>query len=92
MHDADQPLAGDTTFAAEELQLRLWCSKSVDERMRLIGELCDSVRYLSEQGLRNRHPQADEHEIKMHLASTWLDRATMIRCFGWDPELDGAGS
>ena len=92
MHDADRPLADDTTLAAEELQLALWRSKPVVERMRLIGELCDSVRYLCEQGLRKRHPQADDRELKMRLASTWLDRATMIRCFAWDPEQHGADS
>ncbi len=58
---------------------------SVAEKLELFGELCESVRHLTEMGLRTRHPDASDEEIRMRLFSTWLDRDTMVRCYGWDP-------
>jgi hypothetical protein len=77
--------SSDTAAAAERLQLRVWHEKSFAERLRLIGELCDSTRYLARCGLRDRYPAASEAEIRMRLAAMWLDRQTMVRCYGWDP-------
>ena len=77
--------SSDTDAAAEELQLRLWHEKSFAERFRLLGELCESTRYLARVGLRKRYPEADEHGIRMRLAAMSLDRETMLRCYGWDP-------
>jgi len=37
-------------------------------------------------GLRSRHPQASEHELRLHLAAQRLGRELMIKAFGWDPE------
>ena len=75
----------DTSVEAEERQLAVWRAMSDAEKLRVMDELCASVRHLAEVGLRERHPEADEHEIRMRLFATWLDRATMIRCYGWDP-------
>ena len=77
--------ASDTAPAAERLQLEVWRGMEPYEKLRLMGELCDSVRYWTELGLRLRHPTASEHEIRMRLFATWLDRETMLRCYGWDP-------
>src|SRR6185295_5081577 len=30
-----------------------------------------------------------EREVRLRLASLWLDRKTMIKAFGWDPEVEG---
>lgn len=75
----------DTAPDAERLQLAIWRRMSAEEKLRIVGELCDSVRYLAEMGLRERHPDASDDEIRMRLFSTWLDRRTMIQCYGWDP-------
>ncbi len=75
----------DTAVEAERLQLAIWRRMSHAEKLRLMGELCDSVRYLTEIGLRDRNPDASDSEIRMRLFSTWLDRPPMIRCYGWDP-------
>jgi|RhiMethySRZTD1v2_1073278.scaffolds.fasta_scaffold1462628_2 hypothetical protein len=77
--------SADTTVAAEHRQIAIWRSMSDAEKLHLVGELCDSVRHLTEIGLRERYPNADEHEIRMRLFSTWLDHGAMMRCYGWDP-------
>ncbi len=77
--------SSDTDIASERRQLAIWRTMSDAEKLRLTGELCDSVRYLAEIGVRDRHPNASDDEIRMRLFSTWLDRPTMIRCYGRDP-------
>ncbi len=77
--------SSDTAVEPERRQLAIWRGMSAEQKLRLTGELCDSVRYLAEVGLRDRHPNASDGEIRMRLYSTWLDRRTMIRCYGWDP-------
>lgn len=77
--------SADTSVAAEQRQRAIWRGMTAAEKLHLVGELCDSVRYLAEIGLRERYPNADEDEIRMRLFSTWLDREAMIRWYGWDP-------
>jgi hypothetical protein len=61
-------------------------------RMPLAAKL-DRVRALNaallslaEADERRRHPNADQREIDLRVASRWLDAETMRRAFGWDPE------
>lgn len=75
----------DTTPEVERLQFELWRGMDAATKLRLMGQLCDSVRALALAGLRQRHAHASEHELRMRLYSTWLDRQTMIDCYGWDP-------
>jgi hypothetical protein len=39
--------------------------------------------------IRRRHPDADDWELKMRLASRRLDPDLMRRAFGWDPDVEG---
>lgn len=54
-------------------------------KLELWAELCASARALTEVGIRDRFPNADEEEIRLRLFATWLDRETMIKAYGWDP-------
>jgi hypothetical protein len=75
----------DTAPEISDLQFELWRQMSSEKKIRLFGELCDSVRHLARMGIRQRYPDATAEEVRLRLASTWLDRETMIRCYGWDP-------
>ena len=48
-------------------------------------EMTSMVLRLSEHGVRQRYPSADEHEVRMRAAALRLDRQTMIKVYGWDP-------
>jgi len=37
-------------------------------------------------GIRARHGELSEREVRLHLAALRLGRQTMIEVFGWDPE------
>jgi hypothetical protein len=34
-------------------------------------------------------PDLSERELRLRLAALWIDRETMVRAFGWDPEIQG---
>jgi hypothetical protein len=36
-------------------------------------------------GIRSRHPDADDGEVRLRLAALRLDRALVVDAFGWDP-------
>lgn len=57
------------------------------ERLRRASSLRESALALARAGIRARHGELSEREIRLRLASSWLDRDTMIAAFGWDPAL-----
>jgi hypothetical protein len=63
-----------------------WRRMSPAEKVQQVRQLTSLCRQLSLSGIRSRHPGASEHELRLRLASFWLDRETMIRLFGWDPD------
>lgn len=82
----------DTTEEVDRRQFDLWREMPDWRKFLLFGELCDSAKAMAEAGLRERYPDADDREIKMRLAATWLDRPTMIKFYGWDPLEHGPSS
>lgn len=81
-----RPQARDTSEAADRMQFELWRRMSPQERVELFRSFNDSVQEMALIGIRHRHPHASEREIFLRLAATRLDRDTMIRVYGWDPE------
>jgi hypothetical protein len=56
------------------------------QKFALAGALTRNVRQLALAGIRLRNPGIDAREAQLRLAAMTIDRATMIRAFGWDPE------
>ena len=56
------------------------------QKLALTGALTRNVRQLALAGIRLRHPGIDEGEAMLRLAAMSIDRGTMVRAFGWDPE------
>ena len=44
------------------------------------------VMRLQEDGVRRLYPEASGREVFLRAAARRLDRETMIRAYGWDPE------
>ena len=59
---------------------------SPEERMVRVFGMVDFLRRFVAAGIKRQYPNATDHEIKMRMASRMLDRETMIRAYGWDPE------
>jgi hypothetical protein len=51
------------------------------ERVRLLNH---AVQQLALMDIRRRHPNADEREQALRLASRWIEPDLMLRAFGWD--------
>lgn len=75
----------------ERVVVRAWRAMSAAEKVRLVCQLTDTARKFSLAGIRRRHPGASEREVRLRLASFWLDRETMIRYFDWDTDVEGYG-
>jgi hypothetical protein len=59
------------------------------KKIEQVFSLIETTRALSMVGLRERYPQASEEELKKRLAALVLDRETVIKVYGWDPEIEG---
>jgi hypothetical protein len=59
------------------------------EKARRVDTDALAVEHLTLVGIRLRHPGATDREVRLRLAALRLDRETMVRVFGWDPEIHG---
>ncbi len=59
---------------------------SLAEKFERVQQLNEAVLSLAAARIRREHPGIEERELRLRLASLWLDAATMKRAFGWDPD------
>jgi hypothetical protein len=65
-----------------EIQRRIPPGDKLAYALRHSGMLMNLAR----QGVRRMYPDASEREVFLREAARRLDRETMIRAYGWDPE------
>lgn len=84
-----QPLS-DTDPEAEAVRIEALRRLGPVGRLQQAFDLSASVRQLAEARIRARYgPEIPDREVMLRLAALWLDRATMIEVFDWDPEVHG---
>jgi len=71
--------------ALEILQLHRRMAPS--QRVARVFELTAFQESLQRASVRRMHPQANEREVFLRVAARRLDRETMIRVYGWYPDL-----
>lgn len=60
------------------------------QKLLQVEELNRALLQLARARILDRHgPDLPEHEIRLRLASLWLERDVMIKVFGWDPAREG---
>lgn len=79
----------DTDPRALEVFLDLQRKMTVSEKLQTMFGLINMVRRFAEANVRKMYPQADEREIFLRTAARSLDRDTMVRVYGWDPQAHG---
>ncbi len=82
----ERTLASDTSLVAERAQFAIWRRMTPAEKFAAFLDLQQTAIDLAEAGIRLRYPQADAREVFLHRVARRLDRATMLRCYGWDPD------
>ncbi len=79
----------DTSAEIERRQIEAWRAMNSAQKLAIVSQLTLAAEELACAGIRERHPNATQREIELRLGALRLDRDTMIRVFGWDPEKQG---
>ncbi len=82
-------LSSDTTPEAEAVLIALYERMTVGQRLQRVYDLNRLARGLAYSDVRRAHPDADEHEVKMRVASRFIEPDLMLKAYGWDPRLEG---
>ena len=62
---------------------------SVEQKLRHLDAAIHFVEEIAMAGIRARHPHASPEDVRLRLIAQRLDRSTMIRLYGWDPDREG---
>ena len=79
----------DTDPETERLLIELSRNRPIWKQFRQVGALNRMTRAFAMAGIRQRYPEATEDEVRRRLAAVLFDRETVIKVFGWDPEIEG---
>lgn len=80
----------DTPPDIEEMILERYRSMTPREKLALVIDLNRAAQAMAAARIRAQYgPNLPERELHLRLAALWLDRETMIKVFGWDPEVEG---
>jgi ribosomal 50S subunit-associated protein YjgA (DUF615 family) len=79
----------DTDPAVQSLLDEGYRRMSGVQKLERVRQLTLAVQELALADIKRRHPDADERELALRLASRWLDPELMVRAFGWDPRKAG---
>jgi hypothetical protein len=80
----------DTPPEVEEILLERYRQMSPLEKLRQVFELNHMAQSMAAIRIQAKYgPDLSERELRLRLAALWLDRATMIEAFAWDPEVEG---
>ena len=81
-------LYSDTHPQIEALQIELWRRASPTHKMNMLAQLNASARTLALTGLRSRHPQASEAELRRRLADLLLGEDLARKVYGDMPDAE----
>jgi len=81
--------ATDTSPEVERMMIAHWRRITPAQKLARVLTLGRTVNELTRSYLRQQYPEATPREIELRLASRNLDRETMIKAFGWDPDIRG---
>ena len=79
------PLFTDTSPDAERVLVEGYRRMGPGAKLTRVRELTQGVQQMALARLRSEHPTADELELRLRLASLWIDPQIMKDVFGWDP-------
>ncbi len=86
----EERLFSDTPLEIERVLLAGYRRMTPQEKFQRIRELNLAGQALAAERIRRQYGrELPERELLLRLASLRLDRATMIKVFGWDPEEKG---
>lgn len=79
----------DTDPRIEAVLVAGYRAMSASQKLARVTALTRAVQELALLDIRRRHPEADQRELALRLASRWIDADVMKRVFGWDVQVAG---
>ncbi|MEW6753799.1 MAG: hypothetical protein AB1505_22880 [Candidatus Latescibacterota bacterium] len=85
-----RPLQADTPLEVERLLVEGYRAMSPRQKLERVVAMNQALVTLARARLRAQYgPDLPEREVRLRLGALWLDRDTMVRVFGWDPQERG---
>ncbi|MEN3333769.1 MAG: hypothetical protein V7641_3134 [Blastocatellia bacterium] len=84
-----QGLIQDTDAEAHRLLIELARRTPVWKKFAQVAATTETCRAFAKAGIRRRYPNASEDEMRKRLAAVVLNRETVIKVYGWDPDREG---
>lgn len=79
----------DTHPKIEALLIEGYRKMTPSQKIAQVRALTRTVQQLALLDVRRRHPNADEREQMLRVASRWIEPELMLRAFGWDVRKEG---
>lgn len=80
---SDDP-TNDTNPKIEAFLIDGYRKMSPSQKLERVRALTRAVQEFALMDVRRRHPEADEREQALRVASRWIEPDLMMRAFGWD--------
>ena len=77
----------DTDPAALEVFFQLHRDMTPHDRASRVFEMIAFQDGLQQASVRQLYPEADDREVFLRVAARRLDPETMLRVYGWNPDL-----
>lgn len=82
--------SSDTPPEVERILIEGYRRMTPAEKLQRVMDLNQAAQEMALARIRAKYgPNLSELDERLRLASLWLDRETMIRAFGWDPQVEG---
>ncbi len=79
----------DTPPQVKKILIEGYRRMTPQQKLRCVSDMTRTVQQMALARIRKQYGDISEHEMRLRLASLWLDRETMIRVFHWDPKQEG---
>lgn len=87
--DAPVTQSPDTSPEAEAMIVSLWRAMEPWQKFAMVRSLQRMADSAAIVGLLERHPRADDQELRCRLAALRYGREFTSEHLGWDPEIHG---
>lgn len=81
--------AEDTSPEVERILVEAWRAMEPWQKVESVLRMNRASDDIATAGILLRHPESTPEEVRLRLAALRLDRDTMVKVFGWDPEQRG---
>jgi len=65
-------IPADTTPEARLVELAIWRRMSPERRLEIAFEMTETLRSIVAAGVRSRHPEYSEQQVKLAMIRLWL--------------------